>query len=69
MHTHRCVLVELSMEIGMLNFWLGLLFTALMKETYFKGCVEMITTFIKLIFDPDNKLKRIKKYIAIDVLF
>ena len=23
------------MEIGMLNFWLGLLVTALMKETYF----------------------------------
>jgi hypothetical protein len=24
------------MEIGMLNFWLGLLVTALMKETYFR---------------------------------
>ena len=21
MHTHRCVLIEISMEIGMLNFW------------------------------------------------
>ena len=37
MHTHRCVLIEISMEIGMLNFWLGLLVTALIKETYFKG--------------------------------
>ena len=35
MHTHWCVLIEISMEIGMLNFWLGLLVTALMKETYF----------------------------------
>ena len=32
MHTHRCVLIE----IGMINFWLGLLVTALMKETYFR---------------------------------
>ena len=35
MHTHWCVLIEISMEIGMLNFGLGLLVTALMKETYF----------------------------------
>ena len=35
MHTNWCVLIEISMEIGMLNFWLGLLVTALMKETYF----------------------------------
>ena len=35
MHTHRCVLIEISMEIGMLNFWLGLLVTAKLKETYF----------------------------------
>ena len=35
MHTHWCVLIEISIEIGMLNFWLGLLVTALMKETYF----------------------------------
>ena len=35
MHTHRFVLIEISMEIGMLNFWLGLLVTAMMKETYF----------------------------------
>ena len=34
MHTHRCVLIEISMEIGMLIFWLGLF--ALMKETYFR---------------------------------
>ena len=35
MHTNWCVLIEISMEIGMLNFWLGLLVTALTKETYF----------------------------------
>ena len=40
MHTHRCVLIEISMEIGMSNFWLGLLVTALMKETYFSECKE-----------------------------
>ena len=28
MHTNWCVLIEISMEIGMLNFWLGLLVTA-----------------------------------------
>ena len=36
MHTNWCVLIEISMEIGMLNFWLGLLVTALTKENYFK---------------------------------
>ena len=35
MHTNWCVLIEKSMEIGMLNFWLGLLVTALMEENYF----------------------------------
>ena len=35
MHTNGCVLIEISMEIEMLNFLLGLLVTALMKETYF----------------------------------
>ena len=35
MHTNWCVLIEISMEIGMLNFWLGLLVTALMEENYF----------------------------------
>ena len=35
MHTNWFVLIEISMEIGMLNFWLGLLVTALTKETYF----------------------------------
>ena len=35
MHTNWCVLIEISMEIGMLNSWLGLLVTALTKETYF----------------------------------
>ena len=29
-------MIEISIEIGMLNFGLGLLVTALMKETYFK---------------------------------
>ena len=30
-----CVLIEISMEIGMLNFWLPLLVTAQTKENYF----------------------------------
>ena len=37
MHANWCVLIEISMETGMLNFWLGLLVTALTKETYFTG--------------------------------
>ena len=52
MHTHWCVLIEISVEIGMWNFWLGLLVTALMKETYFSGfsfnflnCYHNLTTF------------------------
>ena len=36
MHTNWCVLIEISMEIGMLNFWLPLLVTAQTKENYFK---------------------------------
>ena len=36
MLTNWCVFIEISMEIGMLNFWLGLLVTALMKVTYFR---------------------------------
>ena len=35
MHTNWCVLIEISMEIGMLNFWLGLLVTAHTKKNYF----------------------------------
>ena len=36
MHTNWCVLIEISMKIGILNFWLGLLVTAQMEETHFK---------------------------------
>ena len=35
MHANWCVLIEISMETGMLNFLLGLLVTARTKETYF----------------------------------
>ena len=35
MHTNWCVLIDMSMEIGMLNFWLPLLVTAQTKENYF----------------------------------
>ena len=35
MHTNWCVLIEISIEIGMLNFWLPLLVTAQTKENYF----------------------------------
>ena len=37
MHTNWCVLIEILMEIGMLNFWLGLLVTAQTKENYFSS--------------------------------
>ena len=35
MHTNLCVLIEISMEIGMLNFLVGLLVTALKEESRF----------------------------------
>ena len=41
MHTNWCVLIEISMEIGMLNFWLGLLVTAQTIENYFKYLNEL----------------------------
>ena len=43
MHTNGCVLIEISMEIGMLKFWLGLLVTALIEETYFNTVVILET--------------------------
>jgi hypothetical protein len=46
MHTNWCVLIEISMEIGMLNFWMGLLVTALMKENYFS--YELKTIIVSL---------------------
>ena len=54
MHTNWCVLIEKSMEIGMLNFWLGLLVTALTKETYF-------STGKKLWKEKHGKFHRIRK--------
>ena len=54
MHTHRCVLIEISMEIGMLNFGLGLLVTALMKETYFN--LIMTTYLLKKVQGTLKKL-------------
>jgi hypothetical protein len=54
MHTNWCVLIEISMETGMLNFWLRLLVTALTKETYFIRI---------LILNFESKLNNIgKKY-------
>ena len=35
MHTNLCVLIEISMEREMINFFLGGLVTALMEENYF----------------------------------
>ena len=49
---HRCVLIEISMEIGMLIFWLGLLVTALMKETYFTTWISSFATYFN-----NNELK------------
>ena len=47
MHTHWCALIEISMEIGMLNFWSGLLVTALMKEIYFSNLACKSFNFIE----------------------
>ena len=49
MHTNWCVLIEISMEIGMLNFWLGLLVTAQTKENYFSGTQNLSRKLSKLI--------------------
>ena len=48
MHTDRCVLVVILMEIGMLNFWLGSLVTALMKETCFTSISMIIRHYSRL---------------------
>ena len=47
MHTNWCVFIEISMETGILNFWLGLLVTALTKETYFSQfVVKLLVKFV-----------------------
>ena len=43
MHTNWCLLIEISMKIGMLNFWLPLLVTALTNENYFNKNKKKIT--------------------------
>ena len=60
MHTNWCVLIEILMEIGMLNFWLGILVTAQTKENYFNYC-DNVTLFFyvinfHLLFFSDNWL-------------
>ena len=50
MHTNWCVLIEISMEIGMLNFWLGILVTAQTKENYFNYCDNVTLFFMSLTF-------------------
>ena len=63
MHTHRCVLIEISMEIRTLNFWLGLLVTALMKETYFRLKSLKITFFaLKMMMIKSSLEKNILKF-------
>ena len=37
MHTNLCVLREISMEIGMLNFWVWLFACAMVHETHFNN--------------------------------
>ena len=49
MHTNWCVLIEISMEIGMLNFWLPLLVTALTKENYFSRILFCRETNIQML--------------------
>ena len=62
---HWCVLIEISMEIGMLNFWLVLLVTALMKETYFKRSIfqsfwksDCFAKFLYQVFTIDKILTK-----------
>ena len=60
MNTNWCVFKEISIEIGMINFGMMLLVTALTKETYFSnqqknniGKVKVVfKTFMKNFFSP-----------------
>ena len=48
MHTKKCVLIEISMEIGMLYFWLGLLVTALVQLTgWFQDLLKNLKRVLK----------------------
>ena len=53
----------LSMEIGILNFWLGLLVTALMKETYFSTI--MLTFCQRLLESVKEGGQKIQKLVNI----
>ena len=57
MHTNWCVLIEMSMEIGMLNFWMGLLVTALTKETYFSKSFNNYEDHLLPNFDPLSSIR------------
>ena len=54
------------MEIGMINFWLGLLVTALTKETYFKSLLCLNTFMIWLCCQSLNENFEVKTF---DLLF
>ena len=47
MHTNWCVLIKISMEIGMLNFWLELLVTAQTKENYFTRSFVVLISYLE----------------------
>ena len=77
MHTNWCVLIEISMEIGMLNFWLELLVTAQTEENYFSIKIErlLFLKFLKILaffdsyFWPFNKSEeKIKVIFVISVI-
>jgi hypothetical protein len=61
MHTNWCVLIEISMEIGMLNFWLPLLVTAQTKENYFSKALGIIFfTDITTVNDLPNQFALVR---------
>ena len=47
----------MSMEIGMLNFWMGLLVTALTKETYFSKSFNNYEDHLLPNFDPLSSIR------------
>ena len=57
MHTNGWGLLEMSMEIGMVDFWMGVLGTALTKETYFSKSFNNYEDHLLPNFDPLSSIR------------
>ena len=61
MHTNWCVLIEISMEIGMVNFGVWLIACAMVHETHF----NLIQTLVKYV-NRDKKKKSLGKRVVVN---